>query len=251
MTRYVWSDLAPRPAWQQMALDHALLDRAERDGTTVLRLYRWDLPSISFGANEAAARSWDRDRLERDAVPCVRRPTGGRAVWHAPDDLTYAVTGRLADFGGLKAAYQSIHERFAARLAGIGLDATLAPAPSSIPGLEAGACFDVAVGGEILSGERKVVGSAQVVQGVGLLQHGAVARADRLPLLERYRVTSRGEPVKAPIADLPPVQILAMALLRDWVDDGAEHAPDELTAWAEEATVKHLRYRSPAWTWRR
>lgn len=251
MTRFVWSDLTPRPAWQQMALDHALLDRAERDGTTVLRLYRWDLPSISFGANEAATRSWDRDRLERDAVPCVRRPTGGRAVWHAPDDLTYAITGPLAAFGGLKEAYKTIHERFAARLGAIGLDATLAPAPSTIPSLEAGACFDVAVGGEILSGERKVIGSAQVVQGSALLQHGAVARADRLPLLDRYRTGARGTAVPAPVADLPPVPILAMALVRDWVDDGAEHAPDELTAWAEAATVKHLRYRSPAWTWRR
>lgn len=251
MTRLVWLDLTPRPAWQQMALDHALLDRAERDGTSVLRLYRWDLPSISFGANEAATRSWDRDRLEREEVPCVRRPTGGRAVWHAPDDLTYAVTGPLEAFGGLKEAYQSIHARFAARLAAIGLDATIAPPPTAMPGLEPGACFDVAVGGEILHGERKVVGSAQVVQGSALLQHGAIARADRLPLLDRFRLEARGEPVPAPIPDLPPVTILAMALLRDWVDEGAEPVADELTAWAEEATVKHLRYRSPAWTWRR
>ena len=251
MTRFVWSDLAPRPAWQQMALDHALLDRAECDGTTVLRLYRWDRPSISFGANEAATRHWDRERLERDAVPCVRRPTGGRAVWHAPDDLTYAITGPLAAFGGLKAAYRSIHERFAARLDEIGLAATLAPPPASVPGLTAGACFDVALGGEILHGARKVIGSAQVVQADALLQHGAVARADRLPLLHHYRRSARGEPAPAPVADLPPEPVLAVALCRDWIEEGAEPAPDELTAWAEEATVKHPRYRSPAWTWRR
>jgi lipoate-protein ligase A len=251
MTRYVWSDLTPRPAWQQMAIDHALLDRAERDGTTVLRVYTWDLPSLSFGANEAATKTWDRDRLERALLPCVRRPTGGRAVWHAPDDLTYAITGPLAAFGGLKEAYETIHTRFAKRLAGIGLAATLAPPPAAIPGLEAGACFDVAVGGEILHGERKVIGSAQVAQGAAMLQHGAVARADRLPQLERFRLRGRLETVATPVPTLPPVPILAMALLRDWLDDGAEHAPEELTAWAESATVKHLRYRSPAWTWRR
>lgn len=251
MTRYVWSDLEPRPAWQQMAIDHALLDRAERDGTTVMRVYCWEEASVSFGANEAATQSWDRDRLEREQVPCVRRPTGGRAVWHAPDDLTYAITGPLADFGGLKEAYEQIHAQFATRLTGMGLAATLAPPPASLPGLEAGACFDVAVGGEIVHGDRKVIGSAQVVQGTALLQHGAVARADRLAPLERFRLRNRGEPPPIASPNLPPVIILASALLRDWLDDGAEHAPDELTAWVEEATVKHLRYRSPAWTWRR
>ena len=58
MTRYVWADLAPRPAWQQMALDHALHDRAESDGTVVLRLYCWERASVSFGCRHY--RSWER-----------------------------------------------------------------------------------------------------------------------------------------------------------------------------------------------
>lgn len=251
MTRLVWSDLTPRPAWQQMAIDHALLDRAESDGTTVLRLYCWAGGSISFGANEAALGHWDRDLIERRAIPCVRRPTGGRAVWHDADDLTYAVTGPLADFGGLKLAYQEIHARFARRLGDIGLATALAPAPDRLPGLAAGACFDVAVGGEILHGVRKVIGSAQVTQGAALLQHGAIARADRLPALNRYRRSPPPASTQPAIADLPPVPQLAAALLGDWLDRGALPAPGELTAWAEAASVKHARYRGPDWTWRR
>lgn len=251
MTRFVWADLAPRPAWQQMALDHALLDRAESDGTVVLRLYCWERASVSFGANEAALRSWDRERLELARVPCVRRPTGGRAVWHAPDDLTYAVTGPLADFGGLKPAYAAIHARFAARLAGLGLATALAAPPGRNPGLAPGACFDVAVGGEVLHDARKVIGSAQVTQGRALLQHGAIARADRLPVLAHFRLRHASHSSSPGPATLPAVPLLADTLMRDWLDDGAENAPPELTSWAESATVHHARYRDPAWTWRR
>ena len=81
----VWSDLAPRPGADQMALDHALLGLAATDGVPVLRLYRWDRDTISFGTNEAALGTWDRSRLESAGLPCVRRPTGGRAVWPAPN----------------------------------------------------------------------------------------------------------------------------------------------------------------------
>ena len=101
---FIWDDRVPREGAVQMAHDETLQSRAATDGTVVLRLYRWNRDTVSFGANEAAARHWSRTALEADAVPCVRRPTGGRAVWHAADDLTYAWTGPVATFGGQRPA---------------------------------------------------------------------------------------------------------------------------------------------------
>lgn len=248
----VWSDLAPRPGAEQMAIDHALLDLAAADGTPVLRLYRWAGDTISFGTNEAASGTWDRARLESAGPPCVRRPTGGRAVWHAADDLTYSVVGPIRDLGELRQAYRAIHERIAIAFTTLGLAAQLAPRPHRLPGLRPGACFDVAVGGEVLIHGRKVVGSAQVAQAGAMLQHGAIARADRLAALGRFRQGQPDAVGATAVPDLPSAEVLAEAIAAAWRGVGATEATMELTARAQVVSMKHLEhYRDPSWTWRR
>lgn len=246
-----WLDLAPRDGATQMALDHAALDLAEAEGVQLLRLYRWAGDTVSFGANEAAARHWNREGLAVAGVPVVRRPTGGRAVWHAADDLTYAVTAPLAAVGGLRPGYRMLHERLAAALATVGLASTLAPAPARLPGLAAGACFDVAVGGELVVGGRKAVGSAQLTQGHALLQHGAIARADRLPALARFRLDAPLVGAWDRPVDLPSAERLADAIRRTWTAEGAVAAPATVTARLLALSEAQRRYRDPAWTWRR
>ena len=235
-----------------MALDHALCDRADADGTAVLRLYQWPNDTISFGANEVATKHWDREQIEAEATPAVRRPTGGRAVWHGTSDLTYAVTGSLADLGGMPAAYQAIHGALAAALGRLGLVAALAPTPTRLPGLRRGACFDVAVGGEVMVAGTKVIGSAQVVSRTSLLQHGAIARGDRLVPLARFRRDREVDLVPNAWPTLPPAGVIAEAIAAEWYSRGARPVADELTTWADAASVKHVaRYRDPLWTWRR
>ncbi|MEO5799914.1 MAG: hypothetical protein ABIZ70_00470 [Gemmatimonadales bacterium] len=239
-----------------MALDHALRDLAEQDGSTVIRLYRWSTSTVSFGANESATRHWNRGALEHAGVPVVRRPSGGRAVWHDQDDLTYAYTGPLATFGAQQSAYHAIHECLAAALTRVGLDATLAPAPARLPGLRRGACFDVAVGGEVVVGEIKVIGSAQVVTRRALLQHGAIARATRPARLDRFRIDASPDEHAAaavPVMPiLPSAEDVSAAIVQEWLDRGARMVDPELTARANLASVQHLaRYRDPLWTWRR
>ncbi len=248
----VWSDLAPRSGAMQMAMDHALLDLAAAESLPILRLYCWDRDTISLGTNEAALATWDRPRIESAGVPCVRRPTGGRAVWHSTSDLTYSVVGPIRDLGELRAAYRAIHERIIVAFTALGLPATLAPRPTRLPGLRPGACFDVAVGGEVLIGGRKVVGSAQVAHGGAMLQHGAIARADRLAQLGRFR---RGAPPGDDVTaapELPSVEDLAESIVAGWRGVGATLAGTELTARAQLMSMKHLEhYQDPAWTWRR
>lgn len=156
-----------------MAVDQALLDDAARTGTAYLRLYRWSPPCLSFGRNEPAAARYDRAAIERLGADVVRRPTGGRAVWHEAE-VTYAVAAPLAAFGSLRQSYIAIHARLAAALQRLGVPATLAPRPKALSRLDAGACFATAVGGEVVVNGRKLVGSAQVRQGRAFLQHGSI-----------------------------------------------------------------------------
>src|SRR3989454_12375690 len=178
-------DPGGRPGAVNMAIDAALLTEAARTGRALLRLYRFDPPCLSLGRNEPAAARYDRAAIARRRLDVVRRPTGGRAVWHE-HEVTYAVAAPLATFGGLRHAYRSIHTRLAAALRGLGADATLAPDPPRPPGSPLGtvrppdrstACFATSVGGEVLVEGCKLVGSAQLREGGAFLQHGSILLA--------------------------------------------------------------------------
>src|SRR5438874_10713974 len=81
-----------------MAVDEALLDESDRTGGAFLRLYRFSPPCLSLGRNEPARARYDRAAITRLGITVVRRPTGGRAVWHE-HEVTYAVAAPLAALG--------------------------------------------------------------------------------------------------------------------------------------------------------
>jgi lipoyl(octanoyl) transferase len=155
-----------RSGAENMARDEALLTAADRTGAAFLRLYRFDPPCWSFGRNEPAT--------EHGGIATVRRPSGGRAVWHE-HEVTYAVAAPVASFGRLRDAYRAIHERLATGLRSLGADVTLAgDRPTIRLSDRPTACFAATVGGEVLAGGRKVIGSAQVRRGAAFLQHGSI-----------------------------------------------------------------------------
>jgi lipoate-protein ligase A len=157
---------AGRPGAENMARDEALLTDADRTCGAFLRLYRFDPPCLSLGRNEPT--------IERGGIATVRRPTGGRAVWHE-HEVTYAVAAPIVAFGRLRDAYRAIHERLAAALRSLGADVTLAgDRPTIRLSAQPTACFAATVGGEVLAGGRKVIGSAQVRRGAAFLQHGSI-----------------------------------------------------------------------------
>ena len=67
----LFDDETARSGAEQMALDEALLEIAQRP---LLRVYRWAEPTVSFGYSLPLASV--RDRFP--ALPCVRRWTGRR-----------------------------------------------------------------------------------------------------------------------------------------------------------------------------
>src|SRR5688572_13446267 len=157
-----------------MAIDEALLGQAVQSGGAFLRLYRWNPPTLSFGRNEPVAALYDEAAIARRGIAVVRRPTGGRAVWH-DQEVTYAVAAPIAAFGSLRTAYCVIHTRLAEALRGLGVDPVLAPdRPPIRPSAHPTSCFAAPAGGEVLAGGRKLVGSAQVRRRDAFLQHGSI-----------------------------------------------------------------------------
>jgi lipoate-protein ligase A len=246
-------DLDGRPGWQNMAVDQALLARAGR-GERWLRLYRWAPHCLSFGRHEPALRRYDRERIEARGLDVVRRPTGGRAVWHA-EELTYALAAPAEPFGGLRQAYEEIHRMLLAALRRLGVVAEMAPACVAVP-VDAGACFAAPVGGEITVRGRKLVGSAQLREGAGLLQHGSVLLAGRQTTVRE--VTRGGAPfdLAGPLADatggIPDpnavAESVAAAAAERW--GGVWGRISLEPALLAEASSHEARFRSPDWTWR-
>jgi len=239
-----------------MAVDQALLDLAAGEGRAFLRMYRWDPYCLSFGRNEPALRRYDRAAVEQLRLDTVRRPTGGRAVWHA-DEVTYAVAAPISTFGPLAETYRRIHETLAAALHSLGFPAVLAPPPARSGALDAGACFASPAGGEIEVGGGKVVGSAQLREGPAFLQHGSILLSGSQGVVGQVTLgspppdgsvdlsTVRGSPV-----DFEEVASAVATAARAWSGDW--HAePPESDALRNASTGHIERFQDPDWTWRR
>jgi lipoate-protein ligase A len=250
-----WPDDQARSGPANMAIDQALLELAGEEGLAVLRTYRWEPHTLSFGRNEPAGRRYDRAVISRERIPVVRRPTGGRAVWHARE-LTYAVAAPADRFGSLPAAYRTIHETIARALRALGADATLADTRGGVA-LDAGACFAIPAGGEVMVAGRKVVGSAQVRDAGAMLQHGSVLLDDDQTCVAALTLGAAPAGGEVPLnrvlgrpatfADVAAA--VADAASRDWPGRWAPLGdPSAVLARAD----RHLeRFASDDWTWRR
>ena len=253
-TWQLWIDDTPRAGWYNMAIDRALLDRAERANESWVRLYTWKPHCLSFGRHEPAARRYDAERIASLGLDTVRRPTGGRAVWHSRE-LTYAIAAPCSSFCSLRQAYLDIHGTLARALHSLGVAASLAPPQSAIP-VDAGACFARPAGGEVMVGRRKVVGSAQLRHGRGFLQHGSILLHD-----EQQGVTALMKGEFEPAAAAAPALLMggeSLAVLIDAISQAVQaHWPAtwHTLSWSEEilraASLYVPQFRSAAWTWER
>ena len=174
-------DAAGPAAWN-MAVDEAVLEAvAAGEQPPTLRLYRWAPPAVSLGYFQRLEQAVDEAACREAGVHVVRRPTGGRAVFHH-QELTYSVAlppGHRASAAGVLESYRILSEALREGLRRLGVEAELArPAPrrGSMRGsFPEGACFDAASRYELEWQGRKLVGSAQTRRASGaVLQHGSV-----------------------------------------------------------------------------
>ena len=238
---------------EQMALDSGLMDRARETGETVLRVYCWTRPTLSFGRHETVAGHFDRARLSAAGVDAVRRPTGGRVLLH-DREVTYSVTAPIADNESLRVSYGRINALLMAALRAIG--ARVDPAAESLARRPGGApCFAEPAAGELVFDGRKLVGSAQVRDRGAMLQHGSILLGDvqgrilalaSSPLIPPAPAATLGEAAGAAIGYAEVRDALFAAATA--VAPGASPIdPADASAFAE---THRARYSSIEWTWR-
>ena len=165
----------PADGATNMRRDHELLEEAARGAPPTLRLYRWSRPTLTLGHAQSLESATDPAALARLGIPWVRRPTGGRALLHLPDELTYAFAAPRGLAPGVRAAYFRVMGAIGEALAGfVRLDSMPAgslPRDTAAPRLP---CHAVATGHEITARGRKLVAGAQRWRRGAFLQHGSI-----------------------------------------------------------------------------
>lgn len=234
-------------AWN-MAVDERLAQLVEHGALDVaFRVYSWEPPCISVGRFQNPMEEVDLELASRESVSVVKRPTGGRAVWHHRE-LTYCLVAREDNplvSGDVKGSFKKISVPLLTGLRGLGIGAevTSGTPPSEGKRTPGNPCFTTAGAWEIAVGGRKLVGSAQARRNGVLLQHGSLLfHNDQNRLLdffpgprtaewqERMSAALSGGVVSlAELGYQGPSTLVREALLRafrEWVPGGLEHWSD-------------------------
>jgi lipoate-protein ligase A len=166
---------------ENMALDEALLEEHARgEAAPTLRVYGWRPAAVSLGRFQRAESSIDLEACQALGIDVVRRPTGGRAILHTANEVTFSLVVSAARLGttGVMDSYRELAGGIVGALRSLGLDArlveragTTSPAMAQDP-----ACFAVKARCDLVVGEAKLVGSAQVQR------HGVILQQNSLPL---------------------------------------------------------------------
>ena len=210
----------PAPGAANMERDLELAAAAVAGGEARLRLYAWSPPAVSIGLHQSPEGACDPAACAALGWDGVRRPTGGRAVLHAADEVTYAVALPLgAAPEGVLAAYALLAEGLLQGYRRLGLPAQFALGRRLHE--RTGACFDAPAAHEIVCGGRKIAGSAQVRRAGYLLQHGSLpvrfdpalhARLLGLPPAAAAALGRRAAGIADFLSPPPPWRVVALAM---------------------------------------
>ncbi len=164
--------------FENMALDEALFREVlHREGAPTLRLYGWSRPSLTIGYAQKLDREVNRRYCRDQGIDIIRRPTGGKAVYHSTD-LTYAlVASQLREpFSvNILETYRVISDCLVRGLEKAGITACLVEGGrQGIHAASGGSCFAVPFQNELLVGDAKICGSAQLRARNCFLQHGSI-----------------------------------------------------------------------------
>jgi lipoyl(octanoyl) transferase len=242
---------------ENMALDEALLERAHHSRQAVFRVYTWNEPTLSFGRNQTARGTYDRNRARERGVSVVRRLTGGRALLHHRE-VTYSVTAPLAIGASLRESYARINRLLVDGLRRLGVAVEPQVPSERSAGPTAAPCFERPAAGELVVEGRKLVGSAQWRDEGAMLQHGSILVEDDQPMVATLAGNAVASPrpaatLSAALGRSPGTSEVANALFEAVRSLECSCATDlTLDSTVEAAMLRALdRYRDDQWTWRR
>lgn len=186
-----------------MAFDRYLMELVrDKRWDFVLRTYGWHPACVSIGKLQNTQREVDREKLIADGYGLVRRPTGGRAVWHETE-LTYSVvasTDHPAVSGSISEALRKTAAPMVEAMNYLGIRVAVSPTEkhrSGGPRTAANPCFTSHGKWEVGTPDgRKLVGSAQARSRGVFLEHGSILFGnDQLKILD-YLPSNTAEGLK-------------------------------------------------------
>jgi len=153
-----------------MSIDESLFLNND-DKTIILRFFGWDRPSISIGIFQKI-EELNIDFINEKNIPIVRRPTGGKGVYHN-DELTYSIIipskHSIYNLNVIN-SYKIISNIFINSLKELGISAEL----TKKSGKTNGFCFSTQNYYEVSIDGKKIIGSAQRRKKEGILQQGSI-----------------------------------------------------------------------------
>ncbi len=177
-------DSEPLSGPENMALDEALLASFDQDSEPILRLYGWQPAALSLGRFQKTCDVLDLERCRANAVPIVRRITGGGVIYHA-DELTYSLIcspGQIPEADSIKDSFRVLTGFLLQFYRNLGLNAQYAVdgcAADEKLGERTPFCFAGKESFDILVNGRKIGGNAQRRLKQVVFQHGSI------PILSR------------------------------------------------------------------
>ena len=161
-----------------MAIDEAILRNGQvHEGVPTVRFYGWVRPSVTVGYFQDIVKEVDLGFCSAQNIDVVRRPTGGKAVYHDAD-VTYSVVARERDEGfssDITETYRVISACLLKGLGKLGIEAALVEeGRKHLASTGEAFCFSVPFKNELLLKGGKVCGSAQMRSQGLFLQHGSI-----------------------------------------------------------------------------
>ncbi|MFW9830571.1 MAG: biotin/lipoate A/B protein ligase family protein [Candidatus Thorarchaeota archaeon] len=156
-------------AFENMAIDHLLLDACHKDtAANTLRFYRWKPSAVSVGRFQHMDDEVDVDACRVLNVDLVRRMSSGGAVYHDFEgELTYSIICRMDDDQLTSDVVETYQHLCSGLLKGLNRLGVLAKFSSGSENF----CPNLFVK------KRKISGNAQSRRGNTLLQHGTILRS--------------------------------------------------------------------------
>jgi lipoate-protein ligase A len=231
-------DLTLHRPEENLALDEALLDWAEQQQGPghILRLWESTRPIVVVGRSSRIAVEVDAPRCRRQAIPILRRSSGGAAIVAGPGCLMYAVVLSLEALP---------HLRLIDRAHAFVLERHLAALKPLCPGIARSGTSDMTLGNRKFSGNSLRIKQRHVLYHGTILYDFQLAWATELlrppPRQPAYRA---GRDHLAFLTNLPAAgSAVRQALIRAW----AAHLP--AAAWPQDLVDQLVRQRYGLASW--